>query len=199
VDVSADGRKRLRVLIADQREEDLKKVAVLLESMGHEVIAREVEIASVGPATARSNPDVALVELGGSSDHALDLIKRIVREASCPVIALLPSQDPEFVRAAARQGVFAYIVRSEAAELQSAIEVTLERFAEFSELRGTLGRRAVIEQAKGVLMGRHGIDADMAFDMLRRHSQSTGRKVAELAAAIVDSTPLMVNTAPPKD
>lgn len=198
MDVNADGPKRLRVLIADQGEESLAKVAALLESMGHEVIAREVEIASVGPATARSHPDVALVELGESSAHALDLIKRIVREASCPVIALLPGQDPEFVRAAARQGVFAYIVRSDAAELQSAIEVTLERFAEFSELRGTLGRRAMIEQAKGVLMGHHGIDADTAFQMLRRHSQSTGRKIADLAEAIVDSTPLMADAAPTK-
>ncbi len=193
-----DQKKRLRVLIADERKDGLAGVAGLVESLGHEVVAREVDIASVGPATAESHPDVALVELGDSSEHALDLIRRIVREASCPVIALLPGHDAEFIRAAARQGVFAYIVRTDAEELQSAIEVTLQRFAEFSELRGALGRRAVIEQAKGVLMGRHGIDADAAFELLREHSQHTGRKVADLAAAIVDSSALLADPRPAK-
>lgn len=191
-----DEPKRLRVLIADERIDDLDGVASLVESLGYEVAAREVDIASVGAATVRSRPDVALVELGGSTEHALDLIRRIVREASCPVIALLPGEDAEFVRAAARQGVFAYIVRSSAEELQAAIEVTLQRFAEFSELRGALGRRAVIEQAKGILMGRHGIDADAAFELLRGHSQRTGRKVADLATAIVDSAALMAGPGP---
>lgn len=139
----------LRVLIADQRADSLDGIAALVEGLGHEVVAREVDISAVGPATARSKPDVALVELGASSGHALDLIRRIVREAACPVIALLPGEDPAFVREAARLGVFGYIVRTSSDELQSAIDLTLQRFAEFSELRGALGRRAVIEQAKG--------------------------------------------------
>ena len=44
--------------------------------------------------TARERPDVALVGLGLSSQHALDLIGEIVHEAACPVIALLSAEDP---------------------------------------------------------------------------------------------------------
>ena len=35
-------------------------------------------------------------------------------------------------------------------------------------------------------MARHSIDADHAFDMLRDHSQHNGRKVVDVAQAIVD-------------
>jgi response regulator NasT len=145
----------------------------------------------VGAVTAREQPDVALVGLGLSSQHALDLIGRIVHEASCPVIALLHAHDPSYVREAARRGVFAYIVDGSPEELQSAIEITLQRFAEYYGLQGALGRRASIEQAKGILMERYGIDGDKAFELLRDQSQRTGKKLAALAEAVVASHPLL--------
>jgi response regulator NasT len=135
---------------------------------------------------------VALVGLGLSSEHALELITEIVREASCPVIALLSAKDPAYVREAAKRGVFAYIVDGDADELQSAIEITLQRFAEYQNLQGAFGRRAVIEQAKGILMSQHSTDANRAFEMLRDHSQHNGRKVVDVAQAIVDSHLLLL-------
>jgi AmiR/NasT family two-component response regulator len=65
---------------------------------------------------------------------------------------LLTAKDPDYVREAAKRGVFAYIVDGDAAELQSAIDITLQRFAEYQSLQGAFGRRALIEQAKGILM-----------------------------------------------
>ena len=55
-----------------------------------------------------------------------------------------------------------------------------------------LGRRATIEQAKGILMARHAIDADRAFAMLRDHSQHNGRKLVDVAAAVVESHLLLL-------
>ncbi len=46
--------------------------------------------------------------------------------------------------------------------------------------------RAVIEQAKGVLMSTHRIDADAAFDVLRERSQASNRKLRDVAADVVD-------------
>jgi AmiR/NasT family two-component response regulator len=179
--------RHLRVLIANERRDRLELLAQVVAGLGHEVIAREIYVKEVGAATERERPDVALVGLGLSSEHALDLITEIVREAYCPVIALLSAKDPAYVREAAKRGVFAYIVDGDAAELQSAIDITLQRFAEYQNLQGAFGRRALIEQAKGILMVRHSVDADRAFDILRNHSQHNGRKVVEVAQAIVDS------------
>jgi AmiR/NasT family two-component response regulator len=181
----------LRILIANERRDRLEPLARLVAELGHDVIAREVDIREIAGVTARERPDVALVGLGVSSEHALDLISEIVREAFCPVIALLSAKNPEYVREAAKRGVFAYIVDTGADELQSAIDITLQRFSEYHNLQGAFGRRALIEQAKGILMARHGIDAEEAFEMLREHSQRSGHKLGDLATAIVDSHRLL--------
>jgi response regulator NasT len=181
----------LRVLIADEHLDSLEFVSGVVTELGHEVVAREVDVASVGAVTARLQPDVALVALGASSHHALGLIKQIVHESACPVIALLDGEDPAYVREAARRGVFAYIVNTTPRELQGMMDVTLQRFAEYQNLQGAFGRRAVIEQAKGILMAHHGISADDAFLMLREHSQQTDQKLGALAAAVVESHTLL--------
>jgi response regulator NasT len=186
----------LRVLIANERHDRLELLAQVVTGLGHEVIAREINVREVGAVTAREHPDVALVGLGLSSEHALELITEIVREASCPVIALLAAKDPSYVREAAKRGVFAYIVDSTPEELQSALDITLQRFTEYHNLQGAFGRRATIEQAKGILMARHGINADAAFEMLREHSQHNGHKLADVAASVVGSHQLLMPPAP---
>jgi response regulator NasT len=190
--MAEDERRHLRVLIANEKRERLELLAQVVAGLGHEVIAREIYVKEVGAVTARERPDVALVGLGLHSDHALELITEIVREASCPVIALLSAKDPAYVHEAAKRGVFAYIVDSSSEELQNAIDITLQRFGEYHSLQGAFGRRATIEQAKGILMARHGIDADRAFEMLRNHSQHNGHKLVDVAQAIVDSHLLLL-------
>ena len=186
----------LRVLIANERRDRLELLAQVVTGLGHEVIAREVDVREVGSVTAREHPDVALVGLGLSSEHALELITEIVRESACPVIALLSARDPAYIREAAKRGVFAYIIDAHAEELQSAIDITLQRFTEYHNLQGAFGRRALIEQAKGILMARHAIDQQNAFEMLRDHSQHNGRKLVDVAEAIVESHLLLLPALP---
>ena len=194
--MAEDEIQHLRVLIANERRDRLELLAQVVASLGHEVIAREVDVTAVAAVTAREQPDVALVGLGLSSQHALELIEQIVHESSCPVIALLSAEDPAYVREAAKRGVFAYLVDTTPEELQSAIDVTLQRFTEYHNLQGAFGRRALIEQAKGILMARHSIDADKAFGLLREHSQNNGNKLVDVAGAIVASHLLLVPGTP---
>jgi AmiR/NasT family two-component response regulator len=186
-----DGTYHLRVLIANERKDRLALVAPIVVSLGHEVIAREIDVADVGPVTAREQPDVALVGLGQSSEHALDLIDKIVSEAACPVIALLHAPDPTFVREASKRGVFAHISDDDVEDWQSSIDIVLRRFAEFHDLKGAFGRRALTERAKGILMERHSIDEASAFAMLRDRSRTDNRKLIDLAAAVVDGHRLL--------
>jgi response regulator NasT len=183
--------EHLRVLIANERKDRLALVAPMVASFGHEVIAREIDVMDVGAVTARERPDVALVGLGKSSEHALALIDKIVQEAACPVILLIHAPDPAFVREASKRGIFAYITDSDVDDWQSAIDIVLRRFTEYHDLEGAFGRRAVTERAKGILMERHSVDETKAFEMLRDHSRDANRKLTDVAAAVVDGHRLL--------
>jgi AmiR/NasT family two-component response regulator len=191
-----DGTDHLRILIANERKDRLALVAPIVMALGHEVIAREIDVEDVGVVTARERPDVALVGLGESSEHALELIDKIVREAACPVIALLHAPDPAFVREASKRGVFAHISDDDVEDWQSSIDIVLRRFTEYHDLEGAFGRRALIERAKGILMERHSTDDEAAFEMLRERSRVDNRKLIDLAAAVVDGYRLLPKRPP---
>jgi AmiR/NasT family two-component response regulator len=188
--------EHLRVLIANQRPQRLDHVTTIVVSLGHEVIARSIEVHDVSDLTTREHPDVALVGLGESSQHALDLIDEIVRKASCPVIAILETDDRKFINEAAKRGIFAYIADGDAEQLQSSLDIVLRRFAEFQDLEGAFARRALIERAKGILMERHDVNEREAFELLRTHSRNSNRKLADIANSVVDGRRLLPG--PPK-
>jgi GAF domain-containing protein len=71
-----------------------------------------------------------------------------------------------------------------AAALANAQAYSAERTLS-EQLRTALESRAVIEQAKGVLMRDHQCDAEEAFEILKRTSQHTNRKLRDVAATVV--------------
>jgi AmiR/NasT family two-component response regulator len=187
----ADARK-LRVLILDGREERLREVTTTVTSLGHTVIGTGADLETIHDVTIAELPDVALVIVGENSRQGLDMIRTIVHEAACPVIAILDLQDRAFTDQAARLGIFASIVDGgDPQEMQSSIDIALERFAEYHALEGAFGRRAVTERAKGILMERHSIDEQHAFEMLRDHARRSNRKIVDVAESVLASHQLL--------
>jgi AmiR/NasT family two-component response regulator len=188
-----ESERPLLILIAHERADRLAQVTGVVTKLGHQVIERTIGIVDVGRATLEARPDVAIVIVGPDSGlQALQSIDRIVKEAACPVIAILDVQDRAFINEAAKRGIFAYIADGhDPEELQSSIDIVLRRFAEYHNLEGAFGRRAVTERAKGILMERHGIDEQEAFNMLRDHARRHNRKMVDLAEEVVSTHALL--------
>ena len=151
---------------------------------------------TLGAVTARERPDVALVGLGESSGHALELMEKIMRDAACPVIVLLHTPDRAFVREASKRGVFAHISDADVEDWQSSIDIVLRRFAEYHDLEGAFGRRALTKRAEGILMERHSVDEAGAFEMLREHSRTANRKLVDVAGGVAESHGLLAKQSP---
>jgi ANTAR domain-containing protein len=75
--------------------------------------------------------------------------------------------------------------------MQSAIDIVLRRFAEYHDLEGAFGRGAVTERAKGILMERHNIDEQAAFNMLRETARRTNRKLVDIVENVVSVRSLL--------
>ena len=196
--MAPEAESRLQVLIANERDARLESITAIVERLGHDVLAGGVDIGQVGSLSRSTGAEVALVGLGLDGEHALEQISAIVHEAACPVIAVLDAKDTSYVSEAAKRGVFAYVILDEddTSELENALEITLRRFAEFRSLQGAFGRRAIIEQAKGIIMERNGIDAEAAFALLKAHSQKTGHKLIDVAEAVTQTHDLLPSARP---
>jgi hypothetical protein len=71
---------------------------------------------------------------------------------------------------------------AESPSLQAELELCR---AECADLRAALATRPVIDQAKGILMARHGCSAEEAFRMLAQASQRENRKVRDVARRVI--------------
>jgi AmiR/NasT family two-component response regulator len=180
-------QRRLRVLIADERQTRLDTIGAAVEALGHEVIAHEIDVAHVGKATVEHRPDLAIVALHEDSGHALDLIAEIVHEAACCVVALAEDADDEFVAEAAERGVFAHLDSLDQGELKGGIAIAIQRYEEYRGLLAAFQRRARIERAKGILMERHGLGDREAFERIRGEARSSQRKLMTLVDDILRS------------
>jgi ANTAR domain/GAF domain len=72
-----------------------------------------------------------------------------------------------------------------AADLDALVATVARLRAEADGLRAAMRTRALIEQAKGMMMERHGDDPDQAFRRLATLSQHANLKVVDVAAALV--------------
>ena len=194
-----DGDLRgMKVLLADQDEGALRIAAALVRDLGHEVTELAVGVEEAAEVIARDDPDLSIVVVYEDDSYALDLIEEIAEYARGPVIAMVAKEDPEFVSAAAKRGIYAYAREGMADSIQSAIEVAVRRHAEKRELaehverlETALERRALIERAKGILMERHNIGEREAFDRLRDHARSRNRTVVDVSASVAEGHALL--------
>jgi AmiR/NasT family two-component response regulator len=59
-----------------------------------------------------------------------------------------------------------------------------------NQLQAALEHRWLTEQAKGMLMGRERLDAQAAFERLRRAARSSSRRLADVARKVTAGKPL---------
>ena len=90
---------------------------------------------------------------------------------------------------AAQRGVFAYLDSTNETELQGGIDVALQRYLQYKKLLAAFDRRARIERAKGILMERHRIGDQEAFDRMRGEARSSRRALIDVVEDVVGSDP----------
>src|SRR3954465_1512042 len=144
--------RNLRILLANERKEDLRTLGDVLDGLGHEVAPFAVSVAEAAELIAREDPDLAFVVLDGDDEHGLALINETVAFASGPVlVSVREAESPSTIARAADMGIAGYVDSWEPADVQGAIDVALRRWREeqrlnekVAQLESALDRRAVI-------------------------------------------------------
>jgi two-component system, response regulator / RNA-binding antiterminator len=165
----------------------LTDITVLIERRG--LVARIQEL----------SPDVVLIDLANPRRDELEELFAISRAISRPIAMFVDRADDSSIQAAIDAGVSAYVVDGMKPDrIRSVLDVAIKRFnafarlrAELDDARGQLAERKAIDTAKALLMKKRGMDEPTAYAALRKAAMDSGRKIGDIADALLTAEKLM--------
>lgn len=145
------------------------------------------------------NPDIVLIDVSNPSRDMLEELTLASNPMRRPVAMFVDQDSNGLAKAAIEAGVSAYVVDGlSPGRLQPVLDAAIARFNMFARLRSELEQsklaleeRKVIDRAKGLLMKARRLDEEAAYALLRRTAMDQGRKVADVAQALVTAADLL--------
>ena len=185
--------EQLRIAVADDEADMRDFYRKILPRLGYDVVACAENGVQLVEECRRCDPDLVLTDIKMPEMDGLDAIQRIGNEKPVPVIVVSAYHDAEFLDRARRDHVLAYLVKPiKAADLEPAITLARQRFAEFvalqrqsDDLRQALEDRKLIERAKGILMKHSDLSEPAAFSRMQKLASEKNLKLVELARTII--------------
>lgn len=186
------------VVVEKDRERALMIVDGLRDAGDFEVfvIAEETGLAR---RIAERNPDLVLIDAGNPSRDALEDLATAAAPLRRPVAMFVDQSDASMTKAAIEAGMSAYVVDGLRPDrLRPILDAAIARFhmvqkmrVELAETRRALEERKLIDRAKGILMRARGIGEDEAYGILRKAAMDQGKKLVDMAQALVIATDLL--------
>jgi two-component system, response regulator / RNA-binding antiterminator len=185
-------------VVEKDRDRAITIVDSLREAGDHDILVIGDEI-GLARRIAERNPDLVLIDAGNPSRDALEELTLATAPLQRPVAMFVDESDDGMTRSAIEAGVSAYVVAGLSANrIRPVLEAAIARFhmmhkmrVELAETRRALEERKVIDRAKGIVMRAKGITEDEAYALMRKAAMDQGRKVAEVAQALVTAAELL--------
>jgi response regulator NasT len=144
----------------------------------------------------RATPDLALLDVRMPGMSGIELGRLLQDRAGVPFLYLSAYGQADIVAQAAGHGALGYLVKPlDISQILPSIETALSRAAEMRQLREkeeqletALAGSRDVSVAVGLLMERHHVDRDEAFEALRARARSERCTLAAVAAEIVESS-----------
>lgn len=183
----------IRIAVADDDSDMREYFEKVLPRIGHQLVA----VAETGQQLVEHcralRPDLVITDIMMPDIDGIEAARRIYRESPLPVIFLSGYSDRELIERAEEDYVVAYLVKPvKQANLETAIALGVQRFAQFqslrkeaADLRQALEDRKVIERAKGAIMRRANLDEQNAFRRLQRLASEKNRRLVDMARLIL--------------
>jgi len=186
------------VVVEADRDRAVAVVDALRDSGDHDIHVFG-DVTGLARKIAAHLPDVVLIDVDNPTRDMLEELTLASGPLERPVAMFVSAAAGSLARAAVEAGVSAYVVDGLQPErLQPVLDTAIARFqmmrqmrTELAETRRALEERKVIDRAKGLLMKARNIDEGAAYSILRRAAMDQGRRVAEMAEALVTAADLL--------
>jgi response regulator NasT len=182
-----DSAARAAVIEEGLREAGMRDIHVIVERRG--MVATLERIA----------PDVVLINLENPSRDMLEESFALSRVLARPIAMFVDQSDDAAIAEAVDAGISAYVVDGLRKErIKPVLELAVRRFSAFSRLqaelheaRSALAERKAIDRAKALLMKRRALDEPAAYALLRKQAMDTGRRIVDIAEALLTADSLL--------
>ena len=198
----------VNTIIAAGEEDDLvlqgqaaraEALRVGLLEAGYDIVASLPADMYLPERIAQLQPDMSIIDAESDARDVLEHIVMATRDERRPIVMFTQSEDTASMDAAMAAGVTAYIVAGLQSErIKPVLNVALARFkqeqkllSELHDTRHKLAERKVIERAKGLLMARHQLSEDLAYQKLRNLAMNKNLKLSEVAQRLLDVEDLL--------
>ena len=186
------------VVVEEDRDREGAIVDALKASGDCEVVVIG-NVSSLARQIAAHAPDVVLIDIDNPTRDVLEELTLASGPLERPVAMFVSGTASGLARTAIEAGVSAYVVDGFQPErVMPILETAIARFqmvrqmhTELVETRRALEERKVIDRAKGLLMKAKGIDEEAAYAILRKTAMDQGRRVADVAEALVTAAGLL--------
>lgn len=144
-------------------------------------------------------PDIVLIDLADPSRDMLEELALASSPLERPVAMFVDRSEPGLLDAAIEAGVSAYVVDGMKPDrVKPVLDAAIARFRLFQRMRKELGEtkraleeRKLIDRAKGMIMKARGVDEDTAYAILRKAAMDQGKRVADVASALVTAAGIL--------
>ena len=180
-------RDRALLIVDSLRDAGSYDIHVISEPTG---LARRIQALS---------PDVVLIDVESPSRDTLEELALASGPLDRPVAMFVDRDGEGLTDTVIEAGVSAYVVDGmKPQRVKPIMDAAIARFrmfqrmrTELAETKRALEERKMIDRAKGMLMKARGIDEDEAYALLRKTAMDQGKRVAEVAAALVTAAGLL--------
>jgi two-component system, response regulator / RNA-binding antiterminator len=195
---TAEKPMKLQIVIVEPDEARAKLVMESLEPLGHHVTVIG-ELSGLAKRVRDIAPDIVLIDMLNPSRDTLEAMALASGPMERPVAFFVDRTDRDLTQQAIEAGVSAYVVDGLQAErLAAVMDAAIARFQMFRRMRmelettrRALEERKLIDRAKGILMKARGISEDEAYALMRKTAMDQGRKVVDVASALVTAAGLL--------
>ncbi len=185
--------RSLRIAVADDEPRMRDYYQDVLPLLGHQVLHAAENGRELVDRCRMSRPDLIICDIKMPGLDGIDAVSEIGRIEPVPAILVSAYHDPALLERTTGEQILAYLVKPiKQADLEVAIGLAMQRFAEFQalrketgELRQALNDRKLIERAKGILMTRAGLDEEGAFRRLQKLARDHNQKLIDAAHHIL--------------
>jgi two-component system, response regulator PdtaR len=183
----------LRIAVADDEPDMRDYFQVVLPRLGHSVVAVAQNGRELVEQCRTVEPDLVITDIRMPEQDGIDAAIQIYKDRPTPVILVSAYTDTSLIERAETDHIMAYLVKPiKQSDLGPTIALAVRRFEQFQtlqqeavDLRQALADRKVIEQAKGILMKKGGLDEGDAFRRLQKLASDKNRKLVEIASMIL--------------